>query len=188
MGQANDNVMMRQNKGMVGGQVVYRVRGGKTIVSNAPKKRLPGSATTDQLGIQDLFRKAVRYAKKIKNNLFMKAQYQDKVTGGQTAYNLALSDAFKAPEVLSIDTSAYTGDAGQTITIEAADNFKVNTVKVVITGTPGTLIEQGEAVENEENANWTYITAQTNNNLAGTKITVTATDLPGNEGTLEVTL
>ena len=33
MGQANDNVMMRQNRGMVGEQVVFKRRAGKAYVA-----------------------------------------------------------------------------------------------------------------------------------------------------------
>jgi hypothetical protein len=118
----------------------------------------------------------------------MQELYKTGATGGQTAYNIALGDAFKAPEVLDINTTAYTGAAQQVIAIEVIDNFRINEVKVLINDSTGALVEQGNAVESEDSADWLYTTTQANANLAGSIITVTATDLPGNSAVLQKTL
>lgn len=187
MGQVDDNVMMRRNRGMVGGQLVYRNRGGKSIVSNAPKKRT-GPVTVPQLVKQKKFSKAVRYAKKLKANPVLKEMYQAGASGGQTAYNVALSDALKAPEVLDINAEAYTGTAGEVIVIEAADNFRVKEVKVVINNVLGELLEQGNAVESEDADEWLYTVTAANPTPEGSLIKVTAIDHPGNRAVLILTL
>ena len=49
-----------------------------------------------------------------------------------TAYNLAVADYFGKPEILDIDISRWTGQAGQKIYIRAKDNFMVVRVRLVI--------------------------------------------------------
>jgi hypothetical protein len=50
-------------------------------------------------------------------------------------------------------------------------------------------VEEGNAVLNPVKQNlWTYTATQNNATLAGCVITATALDLPGNTGSLEITL
>jgi hypothetical protein len=48
------------------------------------------------------------------------------------------------------------------------------------------LIEEGTAFENGDGLNWVYVAKAANDAVAGSTIIATATDLPGNEGCLEV--
>ena len=77
---------------------------------------------------------------------------------------------------------------GDKIVTRAVDDFRVTEVRVEISAANGTLLEAGNAVQNSNGIDWTYTTTQANNALVGTKIKVIATDVPGNEGTLEVIL
>ncbi len=52
----------------------------------------------------------------------------------------------------------------------------------------GTLLEYGNAVQQINGIDWTYTTTQANAVPTGSKISAIATDVPGNTGTLEVTL
>jgi hypothetical protein len=61
-------------------------------------------------------------------------------------------------------------------------------VRVEIYAANGTRLEAGNAQQNLSGNDWTYIATTANNPLPGSKIKVIATDVPANEGTLEVTL
>jgi hypothetical protein len=52
----------------------------------------------------------------------------------------------------------------------------------------GTLLEEGKAVKENNGLDWCYTATQLNGTLAGTKIIAIATDVPGNEGILDVSL
>ena len=88
----------------------------------------------------------------------------------------------------SINKDSYHGAVGDTITIDATYDFKVATVSISIHNAAGALVEQGDAVLPVDKPDWLYTATQANPALAGSKITATATDLPGNTGSLEVTL
>jgi hypothetical protein len=59
---------------------------------------------------------------------------------------------------------------------------------VEIYSAAGALLEKGNAVQQGNGVDWIYTATQANNALAGSKIKAIATDVPGNEGTLELTL
>jgi hypothetical protein len=104
---------------------------------------------------------------------------------GQTAYNMALKDAYNEPEVVSLITQGYHGEAGNIIVVLAKDDFRVKTVKITIYNVDSELIEEGTAVANANGLSWLYITTSTNLNIPGSRIIATATDVPGNEGVME---
>ena len=117
----------------------------------------------------------------------IKAAYAAAAPRGVSAFNFALGDAAQSPVVKQIDSTKYHGAVGDTLEIDATDNFKVTGVVVTIDNATGALIETGNAVL-QDNKNWLYSTTVANAVTAGSKITVVATDLPGNTGTLTVTL
>jgi len=78
---------------------------------------------------------------------------------------------------------------GDAVFIKATDNFKVTRVEVSIYNQVGDLIEQGTAVQEEnQSVNWLYIARQENKEWLGSRITAVATDLPGNTATMSVHL
>jgi hypothetical protein len=101
---------------------------------------------------------------------------------------VAVQDAFHPPVVTGLITQTYKGTIGDAVVVQVSDNFKVAAVKVSIQNAAGELIEDGAAVKNTDGLNWIYTATAANPNLPGTKITATATDLPGNEGSLEMIL
>lgn len=93
-----------------------------------------------------------------------------------------------SPVVNSIRPDAYTGVAGSTITVRAVDDFRVTGVHVEIFSANGTLLEKGNAILQTNGLDWIYTATQANAALTGSKINAIATDVPGNTGTLAITL
>ena len=61
-------------------------------------------------------------------------------------FNLAVSDYIKAPQIKAVNYAAYTGQVGDTISIRAIDDFKVDKVTVSIENSSEVEIENGTAV------------------------------------------
>src|SRR5687767_6832485 len=114
----------------------------------------------------------------------VKKAYQAAATGGQTAVNVAVKDAWHAPVVHSIVMNGYRKNAGDLIFVQATDDFKVMSVKVSIYDINGILIEHGEA--KQDGMMWMYVALQSNEDA--NRIVATAFDLPGNEGVMEVVM
>lgn len=95
-----------------------------------------------------LFNVALRYAKAAIANEVLKAAYQAVAVGNQSAYNVAMADAFKAPKIKGIDSSQYTGQLNNTIRIDVVDDFRVDKVHVALLNQVGHQI--AETFYNEE--------------------------------------
>jgi hypothetical protein len=98
---------------------------------------------------------------------------------------VAIADFFAAPDIIEIDVSSYTGQAGEQIKLKVTDDFKVKSVKVTIHNDDGSLVEEGSGMQIAGSADWVYTTKTLNSNLSGDKITITATDNPANLTTEE---
>jgi len=150
-----NNDLVKGASGRIGDQLVYRQRGGKTIIAKRPKaKTKPDTAL--QIATRELFYDAVLYAKTVIADEVKKAVYQAKTRGNQTAYNLAVSDFCKASEIKRCDSSEYTGQTGQQIQIRATDDFKVESVRLSIKDSTDVLIEEGAAVLAGNGVDWIY--------------------------------
>jgi hypothetical protein len=179
------NSIMKGASGALGDELVFRQRAGKTVIS-LPAVLGPDDPTDEQLGIRERFRNAIRYAKMVLADPALKEMYQARVTPGVSAYNLAFADHFKSPVITGIDLSNYSGSPGNTIRIGATDDFKVEAVQVSIFNAAGTVVEEGAAVVSPETGDvWIYTATAANATLAGGKVTVKASDRPGNVTTQE---
>lgn len=178
MAESKNNIVTHGLSGKVGNIIVFSQRGGKTIVSKAPKPKTEYS--DKQKEHFNKFQRAVAYAKEALKNQDLKKLY-DEVSArkrGITSYNIAVADFMNAPEIQSVNFSTYTGQTGDIIKIKAYDDFKVKTVTVEIQTAGGSVVEKGNAVDN--GLEWVYTTTATNTNLLGAKIIVRATDNPDN--------
>jgi hypothetical protein len=185
--QSIDNIVTKGFFGSLDKTLTFRQRAGFTIISK--KRRGSSSAPSDpMLAVRAKFLTAISYARKAIKNAVTKALYKSGATGMQSAFNVATADAYNPPVVKSIAADKYHGVVGDPITIEATDDFKVNSVLLAIHDAAGNLIEQGVAVLQTETADWLYTATVANAAPAGCKVSATATDLPGNTGSLEVTL
>ena len=187
MATTKNNVIVKGASGKFGRQIVFSQRAGKTIMSKPPLRTAP--PTTKQKEQQTKFARAAAYAKNALLDPTLKEAYTTEAKKRQdvSPYNMAMTDYLRPPQITHVDYSAYTGDAsGEKIFIEAADAFKITTLKVKITAANNSTLEEGNA--SMVNGKWQYTTTATNTTLTGSKITLTATDRPGNTTTKEITL
>jgi hypothetical protein len=179
MAKTKNNIFMTGLSGTVGKQMTLSQKAGDTIVG---KKRGSSNipATENQLDVQDRFKIASKFALAAIKDPVMNAIYTAAARKSQSAYNVALADAFSAPEIKTINTSNYHGQPGDVIMIRAID-FKVVQVQVVISTADGVLVEKGNAVLPDNGIDWKYTATVLNDPPAGSRIRVTAIDLPANE-------
>ncbi|MBO9204773.1 MULTISPECIES: hypothetical protein [Niastella] len=189
MAHSNNSLVTGKLRGSLGKELVFREWAGKTVVAKAPKKR-KGEPTAKQVEIQEKFLIASRYAKAIVESAdkSMAEAYAAVLKPRQNVYSRALEDFMSPPIVKSIDTRDYKGTAGNKIVVRAIDDFRVVDVQVEIYAANGTLLETGKAIQAIYGLDWTYTATQANTPLAGTKIKAIATDVPGNDGILDVSL
>lgn len=189
MAHSNNSVVTGRFQGTLGKEIVFRDWDGKTVVAKAPKRR-KGQPTPEQAETQEKFLLASRYAKAVitGQDPGIRDAYGAVLKPRQNIYSRALEDFISPPKVVSITTSDYTGAVGNKIKVRATDDFRVTVVIVEIRTANGTLLERGNAVLQANGLDWIYTATQANNPLAGSKIKAIATDVPGNEGTLEATV
>ncbi|MDP4262235.1 MAG: hypothetical protein Q8941_06860 [Bacteroidota bacterium] len=189
MAKINENPLVRGARGNFGKKYVYKKRGDDTHIARMPTVNKNAVATEKQVAVRDQFTSAALYAQGAISSPDLKKEYEKKATNGQTAFNVAFRDYLKAPVVKSIDTGKYNGTVGSTIVVKAKDDFRVKEVAVSIFSAAGALLEEGNAVLNPLDRNkWIYTATQANALLAGSKISASALDLPGNSGMLEITI
>jgi len=186
MARSKRNVIVHNLSGKVGDLVLFRQRHGKTIMGKIPIHN--GKTTPKQKAVRETFLKAVHYAKASLKDPSLVELYSKKAGGGITPFNLAVTDFCKAPVIDDISTAAYTGAAGSQIIVQATDDTKVTGVKVSITGGNGQLVEEAPAIQDPETGYWLYTATIANATMAGSKIIVTAKDIPGNATSAEKVL
>lgn len=175
--------------GLLGENVsVRKVRGRVVVTNHRPRPNTEVSPA--RAAVLARFREAVQYAKQQVELPASEALYQKGVTTRlRSAYSVAMGDYLAAPKVHFIETMDYRGKVGDTIAVKATDDFMVTSVKVVITASDGTVIEEGNAGPDQLKVNiWSYQATVANPSLPGTTIKAVAFDRPGNKATLEVTL
>jgi hypothetical protein len=159
---------------------VLRQRGGRTLLSSRPTG---SSVVSDKQQEQrDRFQRAVRYARTALLRPEVKAEYEALVKGKEflSSFTAAVTDYLKAPEITSIDLSAYKGLIGDVIAIQSAVDYKFVSVNVKILQADGTELESGEATAADKRLEWLYVAKQAITLIAGMKIVATVADRPGN--------
>jgi hypothetical protein len=179
MAESKNNIVIHGLSGKLGDILVFRQVAGRTIASKAPVASSAEPSAAQQ-AIRDKFQRAAVYGRTVVADPALKDEYGSAAPKGQTAYNVAIADFFNAPDILEIDVSGYTGQAGQQIKLKVTDDYKVKQVKVAIHNGDGSFLEEGPAVQVAGTADWVYTTKETNDNLAGDRITIEATDNPAN--------
>lgn len=185
MARSRNNVVTHGLSGLIGDLLVFRQKANKTYVANKPR---PSSKapTTVQMEIRERFKRATRYAKSALNDLVLKAAYVLSAKPGQSAHNVAFVDYQKSPEFYEdMDLTTYTGVVDDKIIVSVIDDFKVKTVHVEIKAPGGAVLEEGFAVQDENELDWVYTVIAANSELPGTQIIFTAKDYPGNTTVLE---
>ncbi|GAO42520.1 hypothetical protein [Flavihumibacter petaseus] len=187
MATVNDSVVTKGWKGMLNKEVVLRNWDNKTVVSKAPGAR-EGDPTQHQVRVQDRFQMASRYGRAILGDPDLAEAYARVLKPRQNVYSRAMQDYLNPPKVVGISTRDYNGNVGDQIRIKAWDDFRITNMYVEIYALNGALLEKGKALIDTFTYDWYYTARQPNIELQGIKIIAIATDLPGNEGMLEITL
>jgi len=192
MAHADNSIITNKLRGSLGKQLVFREWDGKTVVAKAPKGR--GTAgTPKQEATQERFAAASQYAMSVIHNTdnSLAQAYASAKRPRQNVYSKALQDFMSVPVVKNIDTRKYKGAPADILVIRATDDFRVTKVYVEIYTAGGAILETGFAEQNLYGLDWTYTVLYANPAgaaVAGMKIKAVATDVPGNEGLLEVIL
>ncbi|MFD2787864.1 hypothetical protein [Hymenobacter rubripertinctus] len=179
MARVKNNIVTQGLSGMIGGTLVFRQQGGRTIVSAAPGETT-GEPSAAQQAQRQRFQEAAVYAKAQISDPAAKAEYATRLDGRHgSAYAIAVADFLKAPDIREIDLSRYAGKKGDVIRVRATDDFKVVAVRVRIENGDGSLVEEGAAVQQPNALDWLYTATTANADLNGDKITIRASDQPG---------
>ncbi len=179
MAYVKQNIFIDGVSGTIANQMTLKVRKGKTVVC-AKRGADTMPPTERQLVARDKFEDASLYGKEAIADPIMKLMYAAAAEGGQTAYNVAVKDAARPPNIVLINTEKYKGDIGDVIMIAVKNVVRVKVVEVKILSATGDVLEQGEAVPGGGKSYWTYTTTVPNLMTKGTRILITATDFPGN--------
>ncbi|PSL30709.1 hypothetical protein [Chitinophaga ginsengisoli] len=172
-----ENPMMNGTSGSIG-NLTFMTRNGQTISwpKRGPNKKPP---TEEQVAVQVKFERFAAYAQEAIADPEKKLLYAKAAKKGQSAFNAAFRDAARPPRVSEIDTRQYRGLVGGVIRFLVKDVVRVESVKVKILSEAGAELEQGDAVSGIGNY-WKYTATVANPAMLGSRVLVTATDLPGN--------
>jgi hypothetical protein len=187
MARVKVNPIIEQVSGKMG-DLVFKRYGDEVVLARMPVNG--HEPTAAQLAARERFRRAAQYGKLALAQPEVRARYQAmSEESGNPLFSLMVADFFGAPVVDEVNVSGYTGRAGETIVMQAHDDFEVTGVTVSIRNAGGQMVESGIAAQNPPNSGrWVYTTQQTVTDVSGTVITATASDWPGNAGTLTATM
>jgi len=179
MAESKNNLVTNGLSGKLGKNLVFVQRMGKTIVRQAPSKVTKQRSEVQQQHF-NRFRLAVLYAKKALADSSIKEAYAKAAKPGQTAQNVAVADFLQSPHITHVNTSGYKGHTGDTIVINAIDDFGVVAVKVSILTGNDVVLEEGNAIQSANATEWVYTAVQDNPAVQGSRIIIQAFDLPDN--------
>jgi len=181
MAKVKLNPVLEQIHGQIG-DLVFKYYGDEMIVGRKPDRTgiLPTEA---QLEHQERFRQAVLYGRLVMADPAMKADYGKAAKiKGKPLFSLTVADFFNAPIVDEVDLSNYSGATGDTIAVRAHDDFKVSSLRVVISDNNGE-VESGQAEETPPSGGrWVYTTTHAVAQGTTVRIAVMASDQPGGIG------
>lgn len=168
-------------------QVVLRTsKDGKQTLAKLPAKN-KGPVHPNVQENRDRFQQAIDYGDSVKRVPQWKSRYEEVLGFGANVYQAAVKDFLTPPTVGTINNVDYTGAAGGEFMAVIRDDVKVKSAGFELFNANGDLLESGPAEERSEGS-WWYVATYENATLTGTKLVVTATDLPGNVTVKEVVL
>src|SRR5688500_9777236 len=107
MPRLKKNTLLKGASGNFQGEFVYKQRGGKTFIAGMPTVNKDRVKTVSQVRVTQRFLSARAYAEAAMANPELKAFYTSKISGGNTAFNVAFKDFQRKPTVFEIDTDRY---------------------------------------------------------------------------------
>lgn len=171
------NPLTQGLSGMLGGMLVFRRVGNKTVVAVAAAKGYARS--TLQLEQQGRFAQAMAYAKRQMQDPALKDAYLHAARrrGLPSAFNTAVADYFHGPEITAV------GVQEGVLHIQAVDDFMVARVRVQLLDAAGEVAAVGDAEPLSGALEWVYGLPA---GVPVAKVVITATDLAGNEVVKEI--
>ncbi|WPQ65835.1 hypothetical protein SIO70_13320 [Chitinophaga sancti] len=178
MALVKDNILLQLVRGTLGDQLTIYERNGQIIMAKkrGPSKKKP---TKKQLEARYKMTIAAAYAQAILKDPELKAYYKSLAGPGQNAYNMAVKDAYKSPEIQHIRFEETD------VVVTAKDEFRVAEVDVCVHDAAGVVQERGKAVLGRNGVDWYYRAVGL---PVGGKVVVVAVDLAGNGTVREVRL
>jgi hypothetical protein len=181
MAKIDDNLFLLGARGMVGNQMVFRIRKGNIILSKRPRRTK--NQTDAQIAHALRFKEATIYAKAALTDEDTRKAYSERAQNSEdalSAYNVAVADYLNSPVIRKVNLEGYSGQSGEGIVVSATDDFQVKEVSVEIRQSDDTLVEKGTALAESNGLDWKYTTQSVNASLAGSMVIVRVSDIPGN--------
>ncbi|MCK7556825.1 hypothetical protein MKQ70_18085 [Chitinophaga sedimenti] len=131
------------------------------------------------------FKAAIGYAKVAIKDPELRAAYTLIAPAGTSGFNMAFSDFYSSPEIVSTDVSDFRNNGY--VLVQAKDDFRVASVTVTLLNGEGTALESGEAISTPESGElWSYNATGATTDAVSLRIEVR--DLPGNVTAQELPL
>ncbi len=178
MAISNTNMITMGYHGRVSNFVLRRW-GDRSILSSVPVFKKNRWSKAQKLN-RRRFREAMHRTQAIMKNPEMSRYYRSRRKRRQTAWNVAVADYMKKPEIKRTDLSGYQGRKGDPIRIDATDNYGVARVLITILSSQGLLVEWGTAMQDAQGSGWTYIAGEENPYWKGGRVEIAVNDRPGN--------
>ncbi|PWV54039.1 hypothetical protein, partial [Chitinophaga sp. S165] len=162
----------------LGKQITIYERNGQIIMA---KKRGPSRKKPTQKQLEARLKMTIASARAqlMMEDPQIKAYYQSLAGPGQNAYNIAVKDAYRSPEVQNIRLEK------EEVVVTAQNEFRVAEVEVKVIDAEGVITESGRAVLGRNGVDWYYKAAAL---PAGGKVMVVVKSLPGNRTVKELLL
>ena len=178
MAIVKDNILMQLVRGTLGKQITIYERNGQIIMATkrGPSRKKP---TKKQLEARHKMTLASERALLMMADPEIKAYYASLAGPGQNAYNIAVKDAYRSPEIQNISLE------DEDIVVTAKNEFRVAEVEVKVIDAAGVITGSGRAVLGRNGVDWYY---KATGLPAGGKVIVVAENLPGNKTVKELLL
>ncbi|PWV56100.1 hypothetical protein [Chitinophaga sp. S165] len=169
MAIVKDNILMQLVRGSLGKQITIYERNGQIIMAKkrGPSKKKP---TQKQLEARHKMTIASMRAQIMLEDPQIKAYYQSLAGPGQNAYNIAVKDAYRSPEVQNIRLEK------EQVVVTTQHEFRVAEVEVKVIDADGVITESGRAFLGRNGVDWYYKAAAL---PVGAKVIVVVKSLPG---------
>ncbi len=169
MAIVKDNILMQMVRGSLGKQITIYERNGQIIMAKK-RGRSNKKPTQKQLEARLKMTIASARAQLMMEDPQIKAYYQSLAGPGQNAYNIAVKDAYRSPEVQNIRLEK------EEVVVTAQNEFRVAEVEVKVVDVEGVVTERGRAFLGWNGIDWYYKPTAL---PAGGKVIVVAKSLPG---------
>ncbi len=181
MAELNLDPLVNRVRGKLG-NFVYKQVGNSVYIAKRPSFN-NHEPSASQLEVRDKFKRASAYGKAVMADPQAKAVYAAvAATKELPLFSVIMTDYLKAPEVVAVDLSGYTGQIGEKIAVRATDDFEVISVVVEISTANAGVAETTPTVRSTVNPEFWEFTAAANATGGGQiQVKVTASDRPGNK-------